>query len=239
MVNQQQRHAGSTFILDKLIAVVLVVWLLFGGGFSQVKTWLTPDRLNQVGQIADTIKTGAGRVVAPNAAPAAKPGAVVPRLPSNAPPSAGQLPANLDAANAAADAAYQATAQAAEAQIARDAGNVASAPAQAPVIALPTAVVLIPTVPPLAQITIVPQSMPVVYAQSAPIVPTPIPTLVYPTLIPAALANYSISPDGKCVIVTRDGAAYQQCQDWKYSPAEAASVADYLRTGLLPGTKVP
>ena len=226
MVNQSP-SPGPRYLLDKVLAVALVAWLLFFGGFSQVKIWLTPERLRQVAQVAETIKTGAARVTAGD--PAAAPGLARPIGAPAAPP-----PANQAAAEAQADAAYQATVQAVNA--AQPPAVVAPAVVQP--MALPTAVVRISTVPPVSQITVVPQSMPIVYAQSGPVLPTPIPTMAYPTPLPVAAAAYELSSDGKCVTVAARGGRYQACQDWPYSAAEANSVADYLRTGLVPGVKV-
>lgn len=226
MTTQNPTHAGPRYLLDKVLAVALIAWLFFFGGFSTLKTLLTPTRLSQAGQIADTIRTGAGRVIAPAAAPAARP-AAVPAIPPRQPAApAAQLPANQAAAEANADAAYQATVQAVNA-----AQPAAAAVAQPG--ALPTAVIAIPT----AQAVVVPWAMPVLASNSPPTV-TPIPTIAYPTPLPAAAAAYTVSPDGLCVIAPRAGKQYQVCQAWKYKPDEATSVADYIRTGLLPGTEV-
>lgn len=230
MTTQTANSPGPRYLLDKVLAVCLIVWLLFFGGFSTLKQLLTPARLSQVGQIADTIRTGAGRALAPVAAPAAKPG-TAPRGGVGAPAlPAANTQAQIEAAS---QAAYQATVQAVE----RAAGNIASAPVK-PIGGLPTAVIAIPTSIPIAQITVVPRSMPVVYAQSGPILPTPQPTMTYPTPLPAAADAYTVSPDGLCVIAPREGTPYQVCQAWKYAPQEAASVADYIRTGRLPGSPV-
>lgn len=217
MINQS-RTSGPTFIADKLIAVALVIWLLFFGGFSQIRALLTPSAISQVGSVVETIKTGAGRVAARNPAlPTARPAVVAPAVDT------------LAEANARADTAYQATVQAVP---------IAQAPAVgAPVapMALPTAAVLIPTVAPLAQIVVVPHpDKPVAYANSA---PSPLPTLPIPT--PLAVVDYRLSADGLCVIAPRAGVEYQVCQSWKYQPHEVASVADYIRSGLLPGVAVP
>jgi hypothetical protein len=225
----QNPTSGSKSTLGNVMAVLLVVWLLFFGGFSTLKSALTPARLNQASQIADTIKTGVNRVTTGSSAPATKPGAapgIAPRTTSGA-PAAVQPASN----QAAVDAAYQATVQAV------NAAHPAIQPA-AQSGTLPTAAIVYPTVPPAAQITIVPIAYPQTYASSDPPTITPIPTLVYPTPLPAAAAAFTLSPDGKCVIVARADGNYQQCQDWPYSAAEATSVADYLRTGLVPGTKV-
>ena len=227
MVNQSPNR-GSGSILDKLIAVALVFWLLFGGGITTLKAILTPARVSQV---AGAIQSGAGRVIAPNAAPAARLPQAVPR--SSGAPAAPAVPTADNAQiQAAADAAYQATAQASLAR-----GNVASAPA-APAGALPTAIVRVPTAIPVEQVRVVPQSMPVL-AQSGPIVPTAIPTMAYPTpLPPAVLGGYTLSADGTCITVTRDGKQYQDCEGHQFTLGEARSVADLMRTGRIPGVPV-
>lgn len=228
MTTQSPTNAGgSKYVLDKLIAVALVVWLLFFGGFSTIKNVLTPARLSQITSAVDTIKTGADRVT--RGAPTTRP------IPTQR--TSGQPPANpprppLDqaAAEQAADIAYQATVQAV---------NALQPPAQPAVQpnALPTAAIVYPTAIPIEQVTVVPIAMPQLTSNDPPTI-TPIPTLVYPTPLPPAAAAFTLSPDGKCVTVARADGEYQTCQDWPYSAAEAASVADYLRTGLIPGTKV-
>lgn len=236
MVNQSQ-NPGPRYLLDKVLAVCLIAWLLFFGGISQLKALLTPSRLSQVGQIGDTIRTGADRVIAPGAR---LPSSDRPAAPGTAPRSGAPVPAaNPPAASqaqidAAADAVYEATAQASIAAV----PNV-SAPAVAPVVSdpatWPTAAILMPTAPPVAQAVVVPQAMPVLASNDPPTI-TPIPTLPIPT--PLAAVDYTVSADGKCVIAPRDGTLYQVCQDWKYAPHEIASVAGYIRSGLIPGVEV-
>lgn len=230
MTNNQSKSA-----LGNWVAVAMVVWLLFFNGFSQLRALIESGALRNAGS---AIQTGAGRVTG---SPAKQPAAGVtapitaPRVSSGA--GVAQPPASQAAAEAQADAAYQATVQAVDAA---QPPVVAQQPAVVapPVSSQPTAVILIPTAVPVAHIVVVPQAMPQTYAQTGPIAPTAIPTMAYPTPLPAAQAAYSVSADGKCVTAVRNGAQYQVCQEWKYSPAEAASVADYLRTGLLPGTLV-
>ena len=215
--------------LGNWLAIVLIVWLLFFNGFSQIRALLESGALRNV---AGTIQTGAGRVTSGGAPVAtARPAApIVPRASGGAAPAA-QPAANPAAAEQAADLAYQATVQAVNAV-----QPAAAPPAQQN--ALPTAAIVYPTAIPVEQVTVVPIAYPQTYASNDPPTITPIPTLVYPTPLPVAMAAFTLSPDGKCVTVAARGGEYQQCQDWPYSAAEAASVADYLRTGLIPGTKV-
>lgn len=106
--------------------------------------------------------------------------------------------------------------------------------------ALPTAVVLIPTVPPVDQITVVPDlSKPIVYAAGSDMRPTPVVVMPYPTALPQAIADdFEVSPDGTCITAPRDGKRYQVCQGWKYAPQELATVADLIRGGTLAGVEV-
>lgn len=199
--------------LTSVLAVVLVIWLLFMGGLSTIKQWTAAG--GPAG-IISTLGRGAGRVLA---TPIGGAGVPRPTAPSVAQPRG-------DAGNPAQPVDSQAQIPAA-----------ADAPAQ-PVNGSQSVLIVIPTSIPIEQVTVVPLAMPRVYAQSGPVEPTPIPTITYPTQLPAAAAVYGLSPDGKCVTAMRDGVAYQACQGWPYSDAEARSVADYLRTGLLPGVKV-
>lgn len=97
--------------------------------------------------------------------------------------------------------------------------------------AIPTAAVYA-TAEPVIQV--IPQSMPKFDTG-----PTAIPTLTYPTPLPAAiLGETQRSTDGKCVSALRGGKRFEVCQEWKFTEAEAASVADYVRTGLIPGVEV-
>lgn len=236
MVNQSQ--TSPKYLTDKLIAVALVVWLLFFGGFTQIKTWLTPNRLSQVAAVADTIKTGVGRVTAGNGAPPAKPAAAPATGRLGDAWGAGLRPTAASQAQieAAGQAAFQATAQAADIAAAVPA---AAAPAVAPDVAnpatYPTAVIVIPT----AQAIVVPVAYPQTYASNDPPTTTPVPTMTYPTPLPAAVANaYTLSPDGTCITVERGGKQYQTCQDWPYKDHEARTIADLMRTGVIPGTEV-
>lgn len=217
--------------LGNWLAIVLIVWLLFFNGFSQIRALLESGALRNV---AGTIQTGAGRVTSGGVPVATVRSAapVVPRT-NGGPPAApaAQQPANPAAAEQAADLAYQATVQAVNAV------QPAAAPAAQPGT-LPTAAIVYPTAIPVEQVTVVPIAYPQTYASNDPPTITPIPTIPYPTPLPVAMAAFTLSPDGKCVTVAARGGEYQQCQDWPYSAAEAASVADYLRTGLIPGTKV-
>lgn len=218
------RQSSPTWIL----LVLLFVWLFFMNGLSTVKQW---SASGSPGGIVSTIQRGVSRIAAPPAASVAPPKPAAPGV--TAPRASGNAPAAPDQAQieAAANAAYQATAQASQ-----SAGNVASAPV-VPASTLPNAVINIPTAVPATQVVVVPQRMPVL-AQSGPAQPTAIPTMAYPTPLPAGAAAYRTSADGKCVIAPRNGTMYQVCQEWKYKPDEAASVADYIRTGLLPGSPV-
>lgn len=60
-----------TTLTDKVIAIALVVWLLFFGGFGQLKTWLSPSKtasvVQTIGQGAQQLLTTA-QVAAPSAA---------------------------------------------------------------------------------------------------------------------------------------------------------------------------
>jgi hypothetical protein len=224
VTNNQPKSAFGNWL-----AVALIVWLLFFNGFSSLRALIDAGALSRA---AGAIQTGAGRVTGPRTdqLPTVKPAS--PQLPGRA-----TQPASQAAAEAQANAAYQATVQAV------DAAQPPAAAAQQPAVvgpigALPTAVIAIPTAVPVAQVVVVPQAMPRTYAQSGPMLPTPIPTMAYPTPLPAAAAAYSVSPDGRCVTAPRNGAQYQVCQGWPYKDAEARSVADYLRTGMIPGTKV-
>lgn len=103
---------------------------------------------------------------------------------------------------------------------------------------IPTAIILIPTAIPIEQVQVIPQSMPVLAAGSD-MRPTPVTVMTYPTPLPVAVANdFEVSSDGTCITAPRNGRRYQVCQGWKYQPNELASVADYIRTGLLPGVEV-
>jgi hypothetical protein len=102
---------------------------------------------------------------------------------------------------------------------------------------LATAVIMIPTTIPVEQVVVIPHGMPALAPD--PMVPTAIPTMVYPTALPAAVAsNFEVSPDGTCITAPRNGKRYQVCQGWKYSPAEQVTVADLIRGGTLPGVEV-
>lgn len=194
--------------LTSVLAVLLVIWLLFMGGLSTIKQWTAAGG---PASIVSTLGRGAGRVLATpiESVSTPKPGAAQPR-------SSAVSPARPAIDN--------------QAQI--------QAVADAPASGSQSAIILISTAIPVDRVTVVPVAMPQVYAQSGPVDPTPIPTMAYPTPLPAAAAAYSLSPDGKCVTAMRDGAAYQACQGWPYNDAEARSVADYVRTGLVPGVKV-
>ena len=103
---------------------------------------------------------------------------------------------------------------------------------------IPTAIVHIPTAIPIEQVRVIPQSMPVLAPD--PLLPTAIPTMAIPTPLPAGGASaFDLSPDGKCITARRDGKRYQVCQEWKYAPVEMATVADFIRGGVLPGVEVP
>lgn len=156
---------------------------------------------------ASTVKTGVDRVTGPAA-----------RQPAVKPPAAAQQPAAP-----------------ASQPVAETQPDTAAPAVVAPLSTLPTAVILIPTVAPVAQVVVVPQAMPVLEDTR----PTLAPTMVYPTPLPAAIANaYTLSDDGKCITVERSGAQYQNCQPDPFTPGAARSVADLMRTGVIPGTKV-
>jgi len=150
---------------------------------------------------------------------------------------------NTGAQTGITDVQYNATAGAQQAAAIQEAAQVEQSPVQAPAGVdlqgqpIPTAVILIPTVAPVDQIVVVPQSMPVLAVD--PLLPTAVPTMPYPTPLPAAIANdFEVSPDGTCITAPRNGKRYQVCQGWKYSPAEIATVADLIRGGTLPGVEV-
>lgn len=171
-------------------------------------------------------------------APARKNAVSLPSAPTDSTGSGEQAPAapqTDEAYNATAKAQYQ---DAIQAQPAEQAPAQIEAPAAID-NALPTAAILIPTAVPIEQVTIVPREMPAVYAPGSDMRPTLEPTIPYPTPLPAAVASqYQLSADGTCITAPRAGKLYQVCQDWKYQPNEVASVADYIRTGLLPGVEV-
>lgn len=51
--------------------------------------------------------------------------------------------------------------------------------------------------------------------------------------------DYSVSADGRCVLVTNNrGRRVQFCQDAEWTPGAQSSVADYLRTGMIAGEEV-
>ena len=114
----------------------------------------------------------------------------------------------------------------------------AEAPVQAPVIeapagvdtlgqAIPTAIVRMATAIPIEQVRVIP------------IIPTVAPTLI-PTVAPTFIPNaeFTLSPDGKCIEAARDGKRWQVCQEWKYARVEMATVANFIRGGVLPGVEV-
>lgn len=116
----------------------------------------------------------------------------------------------------------------------------AQAPAVVPPVdsTIPTAVVLIATVAPIEQITVVPRGFPAL-APGSDMRPTAVPTMPYPTPLPQAIADdFEVSPDGTCITAPRAGKRYQVCQGWKYQPQELATVADLIRGGTLPGVEV-
>lgn len=138
--------------------------------------------------------------------------------------------AEIDAHNAAAEAEHAAAIQAGE-----QAAQPQLAPAAVDMLGIPTAVILIPTALPIDQVRVIPRGMPVLAGAQ----PTAIPTMVYPTPLPAAVADdFEVSPDGTCITAPRDGKRYQVCQDWKYQPQELATVADLIRGGTLVGVEV-
>lgn len=217
-----------------ILLVLFIVWLFFLNGITTIRQW---SASGAPAGIVSTISRGAFRAlatpagIAPPANPAAPPAAPPIGTGSSAPPAVDTV--SQAQIQQQADAAYHATAQASLAR-----GNVASAPVL-PIQAASTAVVLIPTAVPLAQAVVVPDtSKPIVYAQSGPMLETAVPTMTYPTPLPAAAAAYTLSPDGKCVTAARSGALFQVCQDWPYKDAEARTVADYIRSGRLSGVAV-
>lgn len=121
----------------------------------------------------------------------------------------------------------------------------AVAKAEAPAVpapalpSVPTAFIAIPTALPVELVTVVPIDAPLVVAPGSDVRATLAPTMVYPTPLPAAVAEqYQLSPDGKCITAPRAGKMYQVCQEWKYAPAEIATVADLIRGGTLAGVEV-
>jgi hypothetical protein len=113
-------------------------------------------------------------------------------------------------------------------------------PQMAPIAAqqLPTAQVRVPTAVPVEKIVVVPlANAPIVYAPGSDMRPTPLPTLVYPTPLTAG-KDWMLSADGLCVRAPRNGKVYEACQTWKYAQAEAASIGDFLHTGVVLGVEV-
>lgn len=231
MVNQQQqqqqpRPQSSPFWI---IVIAVAFWLFFMNGLSMVKQW---SASNQAAGVASAIQTGAGRALA-TAQPLGK-------LPPAVPPAGAAQPAAPAAGVDTSIAAYNAT-QVASVPIA--AAPVAPAAAVPPVVnnpaTWPTAVIMQPTIAPVAQVIVVPDPAkpyhadPPAAAQAAPTmaIPTPLP--------PAVLDGYTLSGDGKCITVARDGKNYQDCEPTPFTLGAARSVADLMRTGRISGVQVP
>ena len=153
-------------------------------------------------------------------------------LPTSAPAMRPAPPAAVDPGQATYDAAAPAALPQAQPAAAQPAA--VNNPAT-----WPTAGILVATIPPADQITIVPLAAPLVVAPGSDMRPTPVTVMPYPTPLPAAIAdNFEVSADGKCITAPRNGVRYQVCQDWEYAPQEIATVADLIRGGTLPGVEV-
>lgn len=143
--------------------------------------------------------------------------------------------------NATADAQLAAAIQASQQQAAAQ-PNAQAAPAGVDTLGqpIPTAVVFIPTAIPIEQITVVPDvSQPLVFAPGSDMRPTPAPTMPYPTpLPPAVMDGYTLSADGKCLTIERGGKKYQDCEPEPFTLGAARTIADLMRTGVIPGVEV-
>lgn len=108
--------------------------------------------------------------------------------------------------------------------------------APAPVVALPTAAVVIAAP---AEVVTVPDAAPLRYAPGSGPAPTAAPA---PTVATTAFMqigkDYEANADGTCVRTRRDGALVEFCQQRPMNIGEMSSVADFLRTGRIPGEKV-
>lgn len=125
--------------------------------------------------------------------------------------------------------------------IAREQAPAPPAPIEAAPAGIDTRGQPIPTAVVIEQspvVEVVPQAMPQEYAPGSDIRQPTVEVLPYPTPLADPMVGAGVSGDGKCVQAERGGKLYQVCQAWKYQPHEAASMADYLRTGLVPGEEV-